>query len=329
MRVISIIIPFLNAEAWLAEAVESALGQTGIDSEIVCVDNGSTDGSLGVARRFEPAVRVIACPSGGVSAARNRGIAGTLGEWLVFLDADDLLLSGTLGRRLNRAASTGADVIVCDWRELIDHKSAITEGPIRAFEAPFPRGEVELACAARLWAPLAALMYRRSLVEEIGGFRRDLPIIQDARFLFDAARHGARFARSLHIGACYRRRPQSLSRRDPAGFWRDVLLNGTQIEALWREHGGLTTAQRTALADIYNGAAHGLFRARDPGFRDALASLRESGLPIGWRNRIVELVTDMSGQRAAVRLAELWTTVRGRQLGAGRTGTKLRLGRVG
>ena len=212
---------------------------------------------------------------------------------------------------------------------MIDHESAITEGPIRAFEAPFPRGEVELACAARLWAPLAALMYRRSLVEEIGGFRRDLPIIQDARFLFDAARHGARFARSLHIGACYRRRPQSLSRRDPAGFWRDVLLNGTQIEALWREHGGLTTAQRTALADIYNGAAHGLFRARDPGFRDALASLRESGLPIGWRNRIVELVTDMSGQRTAVRLAELWTTVRRRQLGAGRTGTKLRLGRVG
>ena len=96
LRVISIIIPFLNAEAWLADAVESALGQTGVDFEIVCVDDGSTDGSLGVARRFEPAVRVIAGPGGGVSAARNRGIAESLGEWLVFLDADDLLLSGTL-----------------------------------------------------------------------------------------------------------------------------------------------------------------------------------------------------------------------------------------
>ena len=84
LRVISIIIPFLNAEAWLAEAVESALGQTGLNSEIVCVDNGSTDGSLGVARRFEPAVRVIACPSGGVSAARNRGIAGFSGNGSYF-----------------------------------------------------------------------------------------------------------------------------------------------------------------------------------------------------------------------------------------------------
>ena len=102
---------------------------------------------------------------------------------------------------------------------------------------------------------------------------------------------------------------RSLSRRDPARFWRDVLLNGTQIEALWRARGCLAADQRAALADIYNGAAHGLFRARDPGFRDALASLRESGLPIGWRNRVAELVTDVSGQRAAVRLAELWTTV--------------------
>ena len=185
-----------------------------------------------------------------------------------------------------------------------------TEGPFGRSKLPFPVAEVELACATRLWAPLAALMYRRSLVAEIGGFRRDLPVIQDARFLFDAARHGARFARSPHVGACYRVRPQSLSRRDPARFWRDVLLNGTQIEALWRARGGLAADQRAALADIYNGAAHGLFRARDPGFRDALASLRESGLPIGWRNRVAELVTDVSGQRAAVRLAELWTMSR-------------------
>jgi glycosyltransferase involved in cell wall biosynthesis len=327
--VISIIIPFLNAEAWLADAVESALGQTGVDFEIVCVDDGSTDGSLGVARRFEPAVRVIAGPGGGVSAARNRGIAETLGEWLVFLDSDDLLLSGTLRQRLDITASTGADVIICDWQELIDDESTRTEGAIRAFETPFPGKSIELSCATRLWAPLAALMYRRSLVAKIGGFKRDLPVIQDARFLFDAAQRGARFVRSPHVGARYRLRPQSLSRRDPARFWRDVLLNGTQIEALWRARGCLAADQRAALADIYNGAAHGLFRACDPGFRDALASLRESGLPIGWRNRVAELVTDVSGQRAAVRLAELWTIVRWAWQGAGQTGAKLRMGRAG
>ena len=80
--------------------------------------------------------------------------------------------------------------------------------------------------------------------------------------VFCSTRHGmerASRARCI-LGRATGDDREGLSRRDPAGFWRDVFLNGTQIEALWREHGGLTTAQRTALADIYNGAAHGLFR---------------------------------------------------------------------
>ena len=294
--VISIIIPFLNAEAWLAGAVESALAQTGVEVEIVCIDDGSSDGSLAVARGFERAVRVITGPCGGVSAARNRGIAETSGEWLVFLDADDLLLSGTLRQRLDTASSPGADVVICHWRELIDDGATSVDGPVRAVEYPFPRDDFELACATDFWAPTAALMYRRGLVETIGGFRLDLPIIQDARLLFDAAWHGARFARAPHVGARYRVRPQSLSRRDPARLWRDALLNGTQIEASWRTRGVLAADRRAALVDIYNGAAHGLFRSRDPTFRDALAALRASELPIAWRNRVAELLSDVSGQ---------------------------------
>ena len=108
------------------------------------------------------------------------------------------------------------------------------QGPVRSVDVEALAADPEVACATRFWAPPAALMYRRSLVDKIGGFRPDLPVIQDARFLFDAASHGAGFARSPHVGAFYRVRPQSLSRRDPARFWRDVLLNGTQIEALWR-----------------------------------------------------------------------------------------------
>jgi glycosyltransferase involved in cell wall biosynthesis len=311
--VISIIIPFLNAESWLAGAVESVLAQTGVEAEIVCVDDGSTDGSLDIARRFEPALRVVVASHGGVSAARNRGISETSGEWLVFLDADDLLRSGTLRCRLDTASSSGTDVVICDWQELIDNGTSEIDGPIRAVEGSFCsnlRDALELACATDLWAPTAAVMYRRGLIQRIGGFRCDLPIIQDARFLFDAARHGARFARAPHLGARYRVRPQSLSRRDPGRFWRDVLLNGTQIEALWRAHGRLAAEHCAALAGIYNGAAQGLFRSRDPVFRDALAALRASALPIDRRNRAAELLSDIGGQPMAVRLAELWTLSR-------------------
>ncbi len=177
-------------------------------------------------------------------------------------------------------------------------------------EIPSLADGIEVACATRLWAPPAALMYRRALVEGIGGFRCDLPVIQDARFLFDAARQRARFARSPHVGAYYRVRPDSVSRCDPAGFWSCVLLNGMQIEALWRARGVLAAEQRVALADIYNSAAHGLFRARDPRFYGALAALRSARLPITRRNQAAELMANISGQPTAVRIAELWAMSR-------------------
>jgi glycosyltransferase involved in cell wall biosynthesis len=305
------------------------LAQGGHGNEILVVDDGSTDDSLAVARSFASGVRIVTGPNRGVSAARNRGVAETGGEWIVFLDADDLLLPQTLARRLTTAAATGADVIVCDWQDLVEDGSDPIDGAVRSVDFRVLAADPELACAAHLWATTAALMYRRSLVEKIGGFRLDLPVVQDARFLFDAARHGARFARSAHLGARYRVRRDSASRRDPARFWRNVLLNGTQIEALWQSGGCLAAGRRAAIADIYNGAARGLFRARDPQFRDALAALRASGLPIDRRNRIAELVSDVSGQPAAVRAAELWTMSRRMLRQAGRAGTAMRSGRAG
>lgn len=309
-RLVSIVIPCFNDAATLGAAIESALAQNRFVCEIFVVDDGSTDNSAAIARAFGSEVRVVTGPNCGVSAARNRGIAETGGEWIVFLDADDLLSPGTLAQRLATARAAGADVVVCDWRDLVRDGLSWSEGPARSVDAGRLACDAEAACAAGLWAPPAALMYRRRLVERIGGFRPDLPIVQDARLLFDAARHGARFARSPHVGACYRVRPQSLSRRDPARFWRDVLLNGIEIETLWRASGGLAAGRRVVLADVYNGAAHGLFRARDPKFRDALAALRASELPIGRRNRAAELLSDIGGQKMAVRLAELWTTSR-------------------
>jgi glycosyltransferase involved in cell wall biosynthesis len=326
---VSIIIPCFNAAATIGRAIESALAQGGSGSEILVVDDGSTDGSIAVARDFGPGVRVVTGPNRGVSAARNRGIAETSGEWLVFLDADDLLLPETLSRRSAVVQATGADVVVCDWQDLVEDGPDPVAAPVRSVDFQPLADDPERACATHLWAASAALMHRRSLVEKIGGFRLDLPVIQDARFLFDAARHGARFARSPHVGAVYRVRPRSLSRCDPARFWRDVLLNGTQIEALWRARGCLAAGQHAALADIYNGAAHGLFRARDPKFRDALAALRASGLPIRRRNRAAELLSDLSGQAAAVRLAELWTISRQALRRACRTGAPIRTGQAG
>ena len=278
-----------------------AHGRGGVD--IVIIDDGSTDGSLAIARSFEPRVRVLSGPNRGVSAARNWGIAESTGEWLIFLDADDQLLPGTVEKRLAAAAeNTEADVIVCGWQELIDTGDSTSEGPVRTIDRAAMEEDAEVATAAHAWAPPAALMYRRALVEKIGGFRVDLPVIQDARFLFDAAYHGAHFAFSDHVGALYRIQAGSLSRRNPTRFWRDVLLNGTQIEAMWRERGPLSAKQRDALASIYNHAARGLFAAESPHYFDAVERQRAVGGPLPRHSRIAPPVARTLGLHSARRL---------------------------
>jgi glycosyltransferase involved in cell wall biosynthesis len=307
---VSVVIPCFNAAATLGAAIASALKQSGRVNEIVVVDDGSTDDSLAIARDFGSGVRVVTGPNRGVSAARNRAIAETCGEGILFLDADDLLSPETVARRLATAEETLADVVVCNWRDLFDNASGPVAAEVKSADFAALAADAEVACAAGVWVPPAALMYRRDIVAKIGGFRLDLPVIQDARFMFDAARHRARFAHSAHVGARYRVRADRVSHRHPASFGRCVLLNGTQIEALGRARGRLAAGRRAVLADIYNCAARGLFRARDPTFRNALAALRASGLPVDRRNRVVELVSEVSGQSAAVRLAELWTISR-------------------
>jgi glycosyltransferase involved in cell wall biosynthesis len=303
----SVVIPCFDAAETIGAAIESVLSQRNFVQDVVIVDDGSNDHSLEIARSFEPRVRVLTGPNRGVSAARNRGIAETAGEWIVFLDADDLLVPGTLRRRLETAQASGADVVLCDWQEFSDREDGIVDGAVRSIDWAALAADAEIGCATHVWATTAALTYRRSLVEKIGGFREDLPVIQDARFLFDAAYHGARFAHSAHLGARHRLSPYSLSRRDPARFWRDCLLNGQQIEALWRAGGLLDSKRMNALADIYNGAAHGLFRAADPAFREALAALRASSLRVAGRNRLAELLSEIAGHRRAVQIAQYWT----------------------
>ncbi|HHQ41904.1 MAG TPA: glycosyltransferase family 2 protein, partial [Chromatiales bacterium] len=86
---ISVVIPCYNAERFVGEAVESALGQRGVRHEVIVVDDGSTDGSSAVLERFRRHIVLIRQENRGEGGARNRGIAAARGRYLAFLDADD------------------------------------------------------------------------------------------------------------------------------------------------------------------------------------------------------------------------------------------------
>jgi glycosyltransferase involved in cell wall biosynthesis len=87
---VSVVIPVFNAETFLGEAIESVLAQTHPAHEIIVVDDGSTDGSGEVAARYP--VTLLRQQNRGVSDARNLGVCHTTGDYLAFLDADDVWL---------------------------------------------------------------------------------------------------------------------------------------------------------------------------------------------------------------------------------------------
>lgn len=99
---VSCVVPVYNGERFLAEALESILGQTHPPYEVLVVDDGSTDGTAEVARGLGSSVRHVYQENAGPVVARNRGVAEARGDYLAFLDADDLWHPEKLARQLER-----------------------------------------------------------------------------------------------------------------------------------------------------------------------------------------------------------------------------------
>ena len=115
-RKLSIIIPVYQVEPYLERCINSVLGQTFLDYEVILVDDGSTDGSEKIcdkyAARFEK-ITVIHKKNGGLSSARNRGIEAASGEYLMFLDSDDILHSRAAELEVQLLEENQADIVIC------------------------------------------------------------------------------------------------------------------------------------------------------------------------------------------------------------------------
>jgi glycosyltransferase involved in cell wall biosynthesis len=108
--VVSILIPAYNAQQWIGATIESALAQTWAHKEIVIVDDGSTDATLEIARRFaSPSVRVVTQQNQGAAAARNAALGLAQGDYIQWLDADDLLGPTKVEAQMKIVAANGGD----------------------------------------------------------------------------------------------------------------------------------------------------------------------------------------------------------------------------
>jgi glycosyltransferase involved in cell wall biosynthesis len=105
---VSILIPAYNAQAWISETLRSAIGQTWAAKEIIVVDDGSVDQTLGIAREFESeSVRVVTQENQGAAAARNKAFALSQGDYIQWLDADDLLAHDKIEKQMEAMGECG------------------------------------------------------------------------------------------------------------------------------------------------------------------------------------------------------------------------------
>ncbi len=137
---ISIIVPVYNAERWLERCLESLSAQTLRDVEIVCVNDGSTDGSARILREYarrDPRIAVLSWANAGMSAARNRGMEAARGEWIMLVDADDWIDPNTCERALEAAVVHSADVVL--WSYMREREDG------RAIPRPLTAGDREFS----------------------------------------------------------------------------------------------------------------------------------------------------------------------------------------
>jgi len=178
---ISVIIPAYNAAATIAGTLDSVIGQTLQDFEIICVDDGSTDGTLSIVREYCPRVRLIEQVNSGPAAARNNGARNSSGEYLAFLDADDVWTPQFLERGVTALdADPPLSLVYCNCA-LADSEGVPIDTSLvgNGFDHAPSLNEL----LTQLWPimPSAALV-RRSAYDACGGYRDAL---KGASFRFE------------------------------------------------------------------------------------------------------------------------------------------------
>lgn len=208
---VSVIVPTHNSARYLPEAIDSVLGQTYRDFEIIVVDDGSTDDTQEVLARYGDQIRVVRQRNQGSAAARNAGILAARGEFIAFLDADDLWLPQKLERQMPLFGERPEiGWVYSDYREFDESGLRTRSFFEREGLRPPPEGWVLLALAKGCITWTTTVVVRASCFQEAGLFDGAFPRAQDYDMWLRLA---ARFpvACVAEVLALYRRHPAQVT----------------------------------------------------------------------------------------------------------------------
>lgn len=273
---LSVIVPSYNYAHFLPVCLDSVLGQGITELELIVVDDGSSDDTAAVVARY-PTVRYLTQTNQGLSAARNTGLRHSSGDYLLFLDADDLLGRYSLAARLAFQHATGARLSVCRNRQF--HTLDADRQPRAGARWYLPPGDLDLRLLNFNLAPPHAWLMHRQVCEDVGQFDTSLRACEDYDYWLRALACGHQPQYCPAGEVLYRKHGASMSADFDKQWRHDVILHGRVLDALLLTQAITPRAPACALLAAFAGAFTTLVRlagSAHEDYRQLLARLTDS-----------------------------------------------------
>lgn len=245
---VSIIMPCLNAERHIENAVASVLGQSFTDFELLIIDNGSTDRTREILNSFtDPRIKIFNLTKRGVSFARNHGLQRACGEYIAFLDSDDTWCSAFL-EKMHHALQARPDAVLayCGWQN-VGLKGGRSDPFVPPdYEGPNKAKELLEGCR---W-PIHGALSRRSAITTAGDFNTGLTIAEDYLLWLEVSVTGA-------------------------------IIRVPEVLAQYHHHDGVQATHNLALATLDTLRAKQMFLQRHPKIASLLSKAQVESLTWG------------------------------------------------
>ncbi len=187
---ISLIVPVYNTEKYLGECIESILDQTYTNIELILVNDGSTDSSLEICKKYKEMdnrITVVCKMNSGVSDTRNQGIANASGKYICFVDADDMIKKNYVEILYTEIIHNDIDVVFCNFE--YDYNGKLIKKKPRLLAGTYNTSDVENiiiddgTMSGILFGSVWGAIYKKSIIEENNiKFNRDISVNEDGLF---------------------------------------------------------------------------------------------------------------------------------------------------
>lgn len=197
---VSIIIPCFNNQEYITEAIESALAQTHPNVEVIVVDDGSTDDSLQHIQKFADRIKIITQVNSGACVARNVGFEASSGDWIKYLDGDDILFNECIEQQVTHAG--GREVVPFgDYKALGNFRPGYVARHYTAAEGVRAGASIGLNAFFDVSIFTSTTLYPRTVIKKHGGFDPTVRRGQEQEFNVRLYLHGVEF--EYHPGLIY------------------------------------------------------------------------------------------------------------------------------